>query len=753
LSDVFQLAGVTVAATANDALPIRCRESFGQGPASFHVQRRAIHPEPEASDPWMGKTWTWSNSGNLYFSGAFRSRTLRRGDVGWILDYQAIGLSDLLDKFPITDATTSLDVSPFNCSPEDLINYRPASAGRTIGQIITIVLTSLTNGANLTAYGLGGLTGPTGGVYVLPSATIADLAALSIIPPKPIYVSGEKFGGALVGFLSAVAPNVRMWVQPNGILRFLDLTTFGPSVVTLTMGSDPIEPTEISRDVSDCWQRIEIRGAPIAIMGVFKLSNGTLLEKFAWGTYTTNAAAIAAWLPANFTGTASTQDQGTCTDSSTTTVVVTSSNASATWPSDYWDQTSTGVKGIANFYDTVNPGVTSIWTSPIVANTALTAGGTSTLTLAAPLPVLTYNTYTLSGLTAGASQVWRHYQIADSTLWALVVQQSTYPQAWVNGGGGAVMISSAMGAVFYPSSGPPYNMFPLPFQVDDSGNIIFVAPTYVTANNSVPADVWCAIPINTGPNVVYSPVNTGGPPATTPAYAGDSHTIEGLADTLVVTIADWRDPGQTAQVQALANDWLKSVQDGVREGDVVYHGLYPAALTFGICLNIAGKTDSGGVDTTGWEAAELPVIGFEVEFSQGADDYVTTLNCSSRRGHLSAEIFLKPERSMTAFGLASGSDATSFVGTFGLGDVRAQASNGSTAFGEAQQAGAGGIADASSSGMQSIAAGGQGAQAGIVGSMANQMGSTSLPADLGDDQGGEPQGGQQDQVDRDKGGG
>jgi hypothetical protein len=673
------LAGATLDLVANDALPIRARERFGMGPSSFQIQRRAILPPPETSDTWMGQTFTWSNGGTLYHSGNIRSRSLRRGDVGWIIDYQSVGISDLMDRFPITDATTSLDVSPFNCSVEDLINYRPANAGRTIGQILTSVLTSLVNGANLTNYGLGALTGPSGGVYSLPTATVADLANLTIIPPKPIYVTGEKFGGALQGFLQAMAPNVRMWVQPNGVIRFLDLTTFASAVQTLTQGLDPIEPTEISRDIGDCWQRIMIRGAPVAIMALFKTSTSTLLENFSYPGEATNAAAIAAWTPADFQGTTASQDVGTCTMTSTTTVTIQSSNASENWPSDYWDQTSTGAHGTVNLANTLATGITSIWTSPIVANSTLTAGGTATLTISVAAPNTGFTGYTISGLTSGASLTWRKYQIADSSLWPLVVAQSTYPQPFVTPGGSATLISTPMGAVFWPQSGtsPPYNMFPLPFVVDDSGNVVFLAPTFVCANNSTPADVWAAIPINTGPNQVFSPVNTGSPPVT-PAYAGDSHTIEGLEDTLVVTMPDWRDPGQVAQVQALANDWLLSTKDGVREGDVVYHGLWTQALTFGICLNI-GLVADGVTGTSGWEAAYLPVVGFEVEFSQGADDYVTSIICSSRRAHYSAEMFMRPERSMQAFGLASGSDAVQIGGTVGSQYAYEDASKANTA--------------------------------------------------------------------------
>ena len=85
--------------------------------------------------------------------------------------------------------------------------------------------------------------------------------------------------------------------------------------------------------------------------------------------------------------------------------------------------------------------------------------------------------------------MWTRYQIADSSLWPLVVNQSTYPQPFAFPGGGVSVTSSPMGAVFYPTNtggGPPYNMFPLPFLYQGSGNILFTSPTYVVANGQHP---------------------------------------------------------------------------------------------------------------------------------------------------------------------------------------------------------------------------------------------------------------------------
>jgi hypothetical protein len=66
--------------------------------------------------------------------------------------------------------------------------------------------------------------------------------------------------------------------------------------------------------------------------------------------------------------------------------------------------------------------------------------------------------------------------------------------------------------------------------------------------------------------------------------------------------------------------------------------------TFGMALNVAGTKPDGTADTTGWEAAALPVTEVGLEWSQGADDYVTTMSASNRRVHYTAEMFFSPER-------------------------------------------------------------------------------------------------------------
>jgi hypothetical protein len=452
-----------------------------------------------------------------------------------------------------------------------------------------------------------------------------------------------------------------MWIDPaTGAIRVLDQRTY--TNYTLTMGTDPIAPTALSRDVGDCFQRVEVRGQPDTPLALLKLSLNQLTEHFAHDGLTSAQAKLPAnWSPKDFTGTTHYQDVGTCTCPSTTTVTVTSTNTSYTWTSNYWDQTSTGNKGVINLTSTVVTGVDALWTARIVANTALTAGGTSTLTIDAPLPGTTFDRYTISGFATGASIVYRDYQIADTTLWNILVPQANFPQPFKTSGGGSSLVSTPQGMVLYSQSsggGPPYNMVNLPFIYKGNGVISFAQPTYVVAQNAAPADVWVLTPLNRGTKVVYSPQNSGG----SPVYAGTSRTVEGLSDTLTVTVTEWRDPANKAAIQAYADDLLDSVKDARIEGTIMYLGLYEPALTMGISLSIAA---SGYTVPYGWGSANLPVVECELEFG-GATLHTTHMRCSNRRDPYSAGQFMHPDRTGITWGPPDGNEPMVLGGaTFG----------------------------------------------------------------------------------------
>ena len=119
--------------------------------------------------------------GTLVFSGDTNGYTDRYDDdAGWVRAYSFLGLRNRADYIPVTDAVTLTDTAIFNL-PGDDPDFIGSRAGLTVGQIVSEVLTMLENATELDGLGIGAytsLTPPT-----LPSATVSDLAALTVIPP------------------------------------------------------------------------------------------------------------------------------------------------------------------------------------------------------------------------------------------------------------------------------------------------------------------------------------------------------------------------------------------------------------------------------------------------------------------------------------------------------------------------------------------------------------------------------------------
>jgi hypothetical protein len=733
ISTVVKISGTAV----NMPRPVLLRSAviFRRGgipSATFEVRGGKL---PGLPDPYTGKTFSIEiNTG----SGAVRYFT---GDVtgydpdfvdgkGWVRRYNALGLQNRADWFPHTDSNTGLDTSVYNASQDNQpTDFILARSGRTVGQILTAVLTMLANATNCQAYGLANLT-IVGSTVTLPTATVTDLAALTLIPQAPVYYGGETFWGAWEGFLAAWAPNHLPWIDPaTGNFRISDMRTF--TAAELTLGTDPVMPTLLRRDVSNCFQRVVIRGQPIAEAIEFSTINGGLSESPFAHDGLSVAAAKAAWLPADYqnpgqaagqatcsasitsgavtgltpddlgygypasatfavafsggggagaSGTATTNssgqvtsytigaagsgytsppsvivpapgntnsDTGTLVCTSTTTVTLTSSNPRAAWPSDYWDYSSTGREGTLFLSWSAGTSITTYAQRATVANGALTAGGSCTANLDRALPHLLFDGYRLTGQTKGASDVWRRYALPAWAA-AVCVQQSTYPYSLhIASNTAETLTSSAMGLVewFNPGASLPQQAA-VGITVDPStGTILFSYPTFLTAG-AAPYNVSVFVPINTGLNLAIEPPNTG-TPAVIPAYAGTSHTQEGLTKTLTITVQDWRDPANTTPMLAYASEVLDSVKDAVIEGDVEFLGLYTAGLTPGLALNIAGSGYN-----LGWESGAipaLPVTECELSWGKGGILHITTMKCSNRRQRFGAEAFMRPDRSGLTF--------------------------------------------------------------------------------------------------------
>ncbi len=222
----------------------------------------------------------WGSGSTLVFSGEIAGVAPRFTNEGWSFDYRVRGWKYRARATQIT-ATNGTGRMVFNAPPDDTQDWIPSLAGLTVGQIITDILTQ--HSTQLTALGI-----------TTDSTTTSQLAALTIVPIDIVIAIGPVFN-AIDSILRTSAKNVASYVTPAGLVRFLDTTT--GTAVTLTEGTDVVEPFRFSWDFSDTYTRVVVRGGPNVLPFFAKMSAGHLTK-----TWTTGGGSQeAAWTEANFT--------------------------------------------------------------------------------------------------------------------------------------------------------------------------------------------------------------------------------------------------------------------------------------------------------------------------------------------------------------------------------------------------------------------------------------------------------------------
>jgi hypothetical protein len=425
-------------------------------------------------------------------------------------------------------------------------------------------------------------------------------------------------------------------------------------------------------------------------------------------------------------------DIGTCTMPSTTQVTITSTNPKANWAADYWDYSPTGHQGVVVLRQDAISAYTQYFTARIVANTSLSAGGTSTLTLDTPAPATTYTSYEIYGTAGGASYVYRRYKVTNAQIAAQLANYFPYPVAYRNSDGtAATLTSNAAGTVFYSSSGSaPFQQSYIGVETDpESGTVLTARPTALMFS----PDGITPTPVNDFQ--AFVPVNTGALSTVYPSsgYAGTAYTALGLQRTKVISVNNWRDSSNLVNMTTFASEYLDSVKDIVYEGSIPYFGLLSSVLTVGHKLDIAGNGYS-----TGWETLAAPVIAVDLEYRErsGATSFVTTLTFSNRRAPYSGAALQRPSIQGQALGFEG-------VGVEGLGET-AQAAQGE--MGQSQAVGAS-LAQGDSPALQGAFWGGPSSDFGGTGVAASLFGGAMMSGFRG----GEGGGGGQDEGGEDAG--
>ena len=180
-----------------------------------------------------------------------------------------------------------------------------------------------------------------------------------------------------------------------------------------------------------------------------------------------------------------------------------------------------------------------------------------------------------------------------------------------------------------------------------SGTILTAKPTALvfSADNVtpvVPTNVQAFLPVNTGALTTRYPSS---------GYQGTAYSALGIERLKVISVNDWRDTSNSANMNLMAYEFLTSLQDLVYEGSMPYYGLLSSALTIGSALNITGNGYS-----TGWETIAIPITAVDLEYCErsGATNYVTTLTFGNRRQAFNGAVLQRPSVTGQPFGLGGG---------------------------------------------------------------------------------------------------
>lgn len=613
--------------------------------------------------------FTSANDGTspiLRFAGDLQRPEMRPSTHGPAWGYSANDLKRRADYVTLLNGNGT-GVAAYNLSPSDPL-YLFNLAGQTVGQIITNVLTSSINAASLTGLGVGNMT-LAGSTYTLPAQTVTDLSLLTIVPPRPVQLSGEGILNVIESFLQQWHPQYTLYVQPDGTIRVISI--FGRTAYTFTLPSgssaagDPVDAlTYTGPDLSGCYTAVQVVGTDIA-GAVLSFKDGTLTRG---GT----AADLAAWTSDDFQTSTNAADDGTITATTSTSCTVHSNHATVHWVANYWN----GIGGVIVFYNLSIAGLGASDFRQITSCTALTAGGTASITWDSSLPLDTtaYNGYRIYATNTPRNLVDRQFLVTDPSTHATGLSTyigshmyPTFPFGFPFGniGKGSTAVSTvnfpAASVLWSPTGAWPWRELPVNLDLDPkNGAIILKLPAVFLSAALAGASAGLANGYPTtyaqgkfvDVNVVI-PYNRGSLNARSPAtsYSGTAFTNYGLQRVKVIALGTYNWKGNTASLTLLAHEILMTLQDAVTTGSIKIH--YDAwtptfdPLVLGYALNIVTPAGASPID-----GLNLPVRSVTMEWpEEGPDVHLVTFGFSNRhRAFEGDDLYIHPSFAATGWG-------------------------------------------------------------------------------------------------------
>lgn len=610
----------------------------------------------------------------LTFAGRVITPQMQPSEQGPAWGYTGKDLKWIGDRVTLL-SSAGLAVASYNLAVTDPL-YLFSQSGLTVGQIVTDVLQSATNAANLAAYGVGNYT-LSMGVYTLPSQTVSDLAALTIVPAEPVQLQGESILARLQSFIAHWMNQFTMWVQPDGTIRVMSI--FGRTAYTLTQPwggavGDPVDQLQYKPDLDGCYAAVQIIGQNIQWTTLSAL-DGTL-------TRATTAPELAAWTSASFNSPSNSDnkdnanDTGTLSGVTTTSCVVTSDNPLVHWDVNFWNANG----GVLQLINLAVSGIDITVTVQVTSSTAMTPGGSATLTWSSSVALTStaFTRYRLYAMNTAESLVDREFYVTEpstgATGLATYVGAHLYPYspfsyAWANQGKGAASVANInfpAAIVLWSQNGQyPWFSSSVPVTVDPTtGTIVLSEPAvFISAGfaNQTPAlasgypktfyqgkwyDVQVAVPYNAGG------ISTRYPSS---GFSGTANATYGLTDVKTIALANFVYAGDTPALNELAQQHLLTVQDTVTEGSIRLHFDYwtstfnPFAL--GYALNIVTPGAASPID-----GLNLPVRSVTMDWpDSGADIHLVTFQFSNRHRAFEADsLYIHPSFSPTGWGAQDG---------------------------------------------------------------------------------------------------
>lgn len=605
-----------------------------------------------------GPEVTLSYGSTLVFKGNLSSVDPVPGPMGWIYTCRARSLMHRSDWVTITgqDGTGQ---AVYNRPPIDAL-FVPSDAGLTIGTIISRLLRVQENADRLSALGIGAYTSlspPT-----LPASTVADLALMDVVPTQMVIFQGHGILNHIQQEMSIWCPRYAMRLQADGTLRFRDLfnlTRYVATMPTEYVAGDDIEGA-ISESTENCftaWKYIGVNIQP----AMLSVRDGTLKQNW---TGPGAGSAQNTWKYSQFTQSNDRAMMGSVVSLTSTSATVDPDSPTAT----YGSNTLSALQAQIYLVNTTATGILLQEFRYITSNTALSAGGTFTVTWDAsvPLDATGYDKFHILAMAGGLNDVWRSYLVREpgpnltglsTYIGSHMVPRFRRPIAFANNGK-IESLTTAAGKVLWSSSGnPPYNEYPLAVEIDNAiGGVRFNEPVVkATATGGIPFLTTTGSPTTNAEGLPYDvqvivPYNRGGLEARVPSTGnqGTAYTQHGITRTMEVHIDSWDWIGDRADIIKLATEHLLTTQDVIYTGSVGWYGLPSAfsAWDLGMALDVVYPGPSA---TELKRYDNLPVRDITISWENpGIDFHVTCQVSNFRRPFQGDSLYLHP-----AFGGAS----------------------------------------------------------------------------------------------------